>query len=100
MKLFYSAPSLLMVEHVKNLLQSYGIECVLKNENLSGAAGELPPTECWPELWLTDNKYYDEACRLLSGEATAQQTWACCDCGEVLEGQFDRCWNCGKYRGT
>ena len=98
MKLLYSAPSLLMVRHVKNLLQSYGIVCVLKNENLSGAAGELPPTECWPELWLADNQYYDEAYRLLHREEAAQQPWVCCGCGEELEGQFDRCWNCGKYR--
>ena len=87
-----------MVKHLKNLLESHGINCVLKNENLGGAAGELPPTECWPELWLTDDKDYDEACRLVSAGETIQPPWTCGGCGEVLEGQFDRCWNCGEYR--
>lgn len=98
LKLLYSAPSLLLVRHFQNLLQSYGIDCVIKNENLSGAAGDLPPTECWPELWITDDKYYQEASRLLDGDEENQLSWTCSGCGEWLEGQFDRCWRCGEYR--
>ncbi|ADE13656.1 conserved hypothetical protein [Nitrosococcus halophilus Nc 4] len=98
MKLIYSAPNLLLVRHFQNLLESHGIDCVIKNESLSGAAGELPPTECWPELWLTEEKRYREASRLLKGAEEDQRPWTCLHCGELLEGQFDRCWNCGEYR--
>lgn len=98
MKLIYSAPNFLLVRHWKNLLESHGIACIIKNENLSGAAGELPPTECWPELWLTDNKYYREALQILDTNKKNQRPWTCSSCGELLEGQFDQCWNCGEYR--
>jgi hypothetical protein len=98
LRLIYSAPNLLLVRHFKNLLESHGIDCIIKNENLSGAAGELPPTECWPELWLTDDQYYREARQLLDTDEKDQPLWTCPGCGESLEGQFDQCWNCGEYR--
>ncbi|MGR6034222.1 MAG: putative signal transducing protein [Candidatus Nitrosoglobus sp.] len=98
LRLIYSAPNLLLVRHWKNFLESHGIDCIIKNESLSGAAGELPPTECWPELWLIDDKYYNEARRLLDADGENKQPWTCPNCDEFLEGQFDRCWNCGEYR--
>lgn len=98
LKLIYSAPNLLLVRHWKNLLESHGIACIIKNANLNSAAGELPPTECWPELWLTDDQHYREARQLLDRDQTDQPSWTCPNCGELLEGQFDQCWNCGEHR--
>lgn len=98
MILLYSAPNPLLVIHWKNVLESHDIDCFIKNENLSGAAGELPPTECWPELWLIDDGHYPKARQLLDADEKTQLSWTCSGCGELLEGQFDRCWSCGKHR--
>ena len=43
-----------MLSLFKNELEAQGIECVLRGEHLLGGVGELPPIECWPELWVVD----------------------------------------------
>jgi hypothetical protein len=99
MKKIYTSPDRMMVFHFKNILESYHIDCIVKNEYLAGAAGELPPNECWPELWIDDDKY-DQAVSILEQTETFQTlpTWTCTHCGEVLEGQFTACWQCGESR--
>ena len=98
----HTAQDRLLVFHVKNLLESYNIHCIVKNEFLMGAAGELPPHECWPELWIEDNKKYDKALEILEKnwivEEMTQPNWTCTRCGETLEGQFTACWRCGESR--
>ena len=102
MKKLYSAQNPLMVSHLKNILESGGIECVVKNTYLSSAVGELPPIECWPELWVIDDARYAEAQAVL-GRALAplrpvSKPWRCRRCGREVEGQFSECWNCGSSR--
>ncbi|MCE2543243.1 MAG: DUF2007 domain-containing protein, partial [Acidobacteria bacterium] len=48
----YSAPVLAQVAHMRQVLEMEGIECRIQGEFRSGAAGEIPPTEAWPELWV------------------------------------------------
>jgi hypothetical protein len=55
MKRVYSAKDPLMIGHLKNVLTAAGIRCVTKKLDLISAAGELPPIECWPELWVVDD---------------------------------------------
>jgi hypothetical protein len=102
MKKVYSSQSHIMVAFLRQILESDGIHCVVKNELLSGAAGELPPIECWPELWITDDDQYEWARRLvkaaLDAEDHPRQTWQCPQCGELLGGQFAQCWSCGRVR--
>jgi hypothetical protein len=102
MKKIHSAQDLLMIGHLKNVLESYGIECVIKNMYLSSVAGELPPIECWPELWVVDDKRYVEAQDVLQKTLTPvmpmRKPWKCHRCGEEIEGQFSECWNCGNSR--
>jgi len=102
MKKIYSAQDPLMIGHLKNILESQGIDCVLKNTYLAGAVGELPPIECWPELWVVDDAEYSMAEGVL-GKALAplesvRKPWRCAKCGEEVEGQFTECWNCGNGR--
>ncbi len=91
-----------MIFHFKNLLSSYNIDCLVKNEYLAGAAGELPANECWPELWIEDDSKYGKALEILEkhwiAEPMNQPTWICTKCGEKLEGQFTACWRCGEHR--
>jgi hypothetical protein len=99
----YASQLIPMVGHVRNVLESHGIRCLVKNEFLAGAAGELPPVECWPELWVIDDKQYQEAVAIVSAASLENlvelgERWTCGVCGEGLEGQFTDCWRCGTSR--
>ncbi|HEY5601914.1 MAG TPA: DUF2007 domain-containing protein [Gammaproteobacteria bacterium] len=102
MKNIYSSPHLFMVNHYRNIVESYGIACLVKNTYLSGAAGELPPTEVWPILCVDDERDYERAKHIVDEELkrleNAGQHWVCRHCGESIEGQFTDCWKCGSPR--
>ncbi len=102
MKKIYSAQDPLMIGHLKNVLESQGIDCVIKNTYLAGAVGELPPIECWPELWVLDDAVYSMAEEVLEKALAplgpVKRAWKCTRCGEEVEGQFTECWNCGGAR--
>lgn len=84
----------------KDLLEKEGIVCLLRNEQLSAALGEIPFGECYPELWVVDTDVYPRARLLLDGwlkgADPAVADWICSGCGETLAGNFSACWACGK----
>lgn len=93
----YSAPNLLLVAHHRALLESLGIPSFIRNEFLAGAAGELPPLDCWPELCV-ESRWEEPARRAIAAAARGADgapDWTCPGCGERIEGQFTGCWNCG-----
>jgi hypothetical protein len=102
MKRIYTAKDPLMVGHLKNVLATFGIQCVAKNVDLISAAGELPPIECWPELWLIDDAKFSRAQSILKQTLapleSVKKSWRCASCGETIEGQFTECWSCGRER--
>jgi len=102
MKKVYSSDSFFLVGHLRDLLESHHIKCIVKNELLLGGAGELPPTECWPELWIAEDFQYEKARELiedfLASSAHQGAEWHCPECDERLEGQFSACWRCGAER--
>ncbi|MCP1673044.1 hypothetical protein J2T57_000136 [Natronocella acetinitrilica] len=101
MKCIYSSHSPLLVSHMRNLLEAAGIRCQTRNMGLAGAAGELPPTAIWPELWVEREIDYQRAEQLVEEaqrDPPPGQSWRCPDCGETLEAQFDQCWQCGAER--
>ena len=70
---------------------------------LSSAIGQLPFTDCQPEVWVEDDEDAERAARLLAegplrpvGRSKAWQ----CGCGEIQETQFTQCWHCGTDQGT
>jgi hypothetical protein len=94
----YSSPNLTLVAHFRALLDSLGIPSRIRNEFLAGAAGELPPIDCWPEL-VVEERWEEEARRAIAEarrEAPRGADWTCPGCGERIEGQFTACWNCGR----
>ena len=99
MKKVFSAQDIVSVSHLKNILESYGIDCIIRNEFLSGGAGELPLTECWPELWVVDENHAPQADSIIASTCKVEDStplpWRCPRCGETLEGQFGSCWKCG-----
>ena len=88
----YSAPVLAEVTHIKHVLEMHDIACHIQGEYRSGAAGELPLTETWPELWVVDLSNVEEAKRLvaeaLAPAGPAPPDWTCPSCQEGNEGQF------------
>ena len=102
MKVFYASLKAHEIHHLKNLLQSAGIRCRLRNEGLSTLAGEVPFTECAMQIWLeneSDRGHANLILREMTGRsasaAATERTWICARCGEHLEAQFTACWNCG-----
>ena len=102
MKRLYSAKDPLMIGHLKNVLAAAGIPCVARKVDLSSAAGELPPVECWPELWVLDDDKFGRAQAVLKKALAplrvVKKAWVCAGCSETIEGQFSECWNCGRDR--
>jgi Putative prokaryotic signal transducing protein len=99
MKKLTTSESLVTINHFKNVLESEGIPCCIKNEYLGGIAGEMPLTEIWPELWVINDIDFDRAKQLIDtdiADESPQRPWKCKKCGEENEGQFAACWNCGE----
>ena len=98
----YSSPDWMMVQTFKSVLDSYGIACEVQGEYRGSAMGQIPPTECWSELWVLDEGRVDEARRILARAEEAplyeRPPTTCSRCGERIEGPFDRCWQCGTPR--
>ncbi|MFG6177429.1 DUF2007 domain-containing protein [Halomonas sp. THAF12] len=88
----------LLVGHVANLLEVAGIPVERRNQTLGGGAGELPPAECEPEVWVAPHNR-DRAEALIHDALSGtddRPAWTCSGCGERLEGVFEACWNCGR----
>ena len=102
MKKVFSSKDLLMIGHLKNVLASYGINSITKKVDLISAAGEIPPTECWPELCVIDDEKALQAeavlKKTLAPLASVKKLWRCSGCSEDIEGQFTECWKCGRSR--
>lgn len=98
MQKFYSDYNQVKVRQIKALLDDANIPCFIKNEFIQGAAGELPPHETVPEIWLIDKQWETKAQVLVDELETSlaqnKPTWFCSNCGESNEGQFLICWNC------
>jgi hypothetical protein len=77
-----------------------GVVCLVRNDELSTALGEIPFVECYPELWVVDDEVWPRARQLLDKwlieAAEAAPEWICPGCGEHVEGQFQSCWKCGR----
>lgn len=101
MQRVYTSDNLMLAGLVKSHLEENDIPCLLKNESLAGGIGELPPIECWPEVWICDDNDMIRAERIINkmqSEFNVQtEDWQCA-CGEKIEGQFSACWNCGKEK--
>lgn len=98
----YSNESLIHVHHIKATLESHAIDCIIKNENLTSLAGEIPSFECWPEIWVVNNAQKDIAMSLIDSlKEDAKQNkavWICDSCKEEIEGEFEICWQCGALK--
>jgi len=100
-KKVFTAQNVVMPGFLKQILEDRGIRCVIRNEHLGSAAGEVPVNECWPELWVADDREAQLARSLIDSalrDSEERDPWRCPRCGEQIEGQFAQCWNCGCLR--
>ena len=88
------APNLAIATLWADALCNEGIGASVQRQFLGGVAGELPPDQCLPEVWLTHPEQEVRARTLLYDlQHVPQRRWLC-QCGELVEGGFEQCWNC------
>ena len=84
---------------IQEILSNEGIQCLLRNDQLASALGEIPFLECYPELWVVDDDVFPRARNLLDGwlndRGNSDKPWICKNCGEHCEAHFGACWACG-----
>jgi rubrerythrin len=62
----------------------------------SSIAGEVPPDQTLPELWVMHAEQHARAKALLDELSNPKsRRWGCPGCGKLIEGPFEQCWNCG-----
>lgn len=90
------APNLAIATLWADMLTQAGIEARVQRAYASSIAGELPPDQCLPEIWVEDDDQLDRARQLLDELSHAPaRHWVCRACHEHIDGPFDQCWNCG-----
>ena len=96
MKRVLQAPNLALATLWADQLGAAGIAASVQRAYASGIAGELPPDQCLPEVWVADDAQCEPARALLADwQRAPHRHWACPGCGEIVDGPFESCWNCG-----
>ena len=95
MRRLVQAPNVAIAVLWADTLCQAGIAATVQRQYLSSVAGELPPDQCLPEIWVTRDEQEAEARIFLRQlQHMPQRRWTCA-CGELVEGGFESCWNCG-----
>lgn len=96
MKRLLQAPNVALATLWADQLSGVGIAATVQRAFASGIAGEIPPDQSLPEVWVSDDQRADEARALLhQWSHQPERRWACPGCDEIVEGPFEQCWNCG-----
>lgn len=96
MRRVQTAPNLAIATLWTDLLLEAGIPASVQRAYASSIAGQIPPDEALPEVWVVHEEHHDRARALLHELAHCpQQRWDCPQCKEPIDGPFEQCWNCG-----
>lgn len=99
MRRLTSAPNLALATLWADLMKQAGFEASVQRAWAGSIAGEIPPDQALPEVWIEDDERLDEARRTLDAlRNLPHRLWACPACGETVDGPFEQCWNCGADR--
>lgn len=102
MKRVYTSDTVAQAWHIRNLLEQHGIRSTVKNEQLYSVAGELPITECMPEVWVDDSFFIkaEQIIRDIENSTEPEgEDWVCDNCKESNGASFGLCWNCQAVPG-
>ncbi|MCY4451801.1 MAG: DUF2007 domain-containing protein [Immundisolibacterales bacterium] len=97
MKRVFCSHDPMLAGYLRSVLEEHGIACLVKNEFLIGGGGELPPTECWPEVWVVDDGQEARARAIVEEvrqSGSSDEGWRCPVCAEWIEPGFGACWRC------
>ena len=93
MRRLTTAPNLALAA---DLLTHAGVATSVQRQYASSIAGEVPPDQTLPELWVHDPDLLERARSLLHElRHPPHRRWACRGCHEIIDGPFEQCWNCG-----
>ena len=91
------APDIATAMLWSDLLCEAGMPASVQRQYLGSVAGELPPDQCLPEVWIQEASQELRARALLHDlQNVPQHRWQC-TCGELVEGGFEQCWNCARW---
>ena len=90
------APNAAIAALWADTLNEAGIAASVQRQFLSSVAGEIPPDQCQPEVWVTHDEQEGAGRALLEELRNLPQRRWICACGELVEGGFESCWNCGR----
>ena len=90
------APNLAIATLWADWLTRAGVEARVQRQYASSIAGEIPPDQSLPEVWLLDGAQLAQGRALLFElQHPKERRWVCAACGELIEGPFEQCWSCG-----
>ncbi|GKS83007.1 DUF2007 domain-containing protein [Acidovorax sp. SUPP1855] len=89
------APNIVIATLWADLLREGVMPASVQRQYLGAAAGHLPPDQCLPEIWLEHDEHAARARQLLQALQNLPQRRWLCRCGEMVEGGFEQCWQCG-----
>ena len=96
MKRLLQAPNLAMATLWSDMLCSAGIKASVQRAYAGSIAGQIPPDQALPEIWLQDDEQHANAEALMHElRHLPHHHWLCNACGESVDGPFEQCWNCG-----
>ena len=97
MKRLTQAPNVALATLWADLLTQAGIDATVQRAYASGIAGEIPPDQALPEVWVERRRHASSRHARLLHELShlPHQHWLCHACGETVDGPFEQCWNCG-----
>lgn len=100
MRRLAQAPNLAIATLWVHALREEGLAVSVQREYLGAVVGQLPPDQCLPEVWVEDDDQFEAATRALQAlQNRPQRRWHCA-CGELVEGGFEQCWQCGTMMPT
>jgi hypothetical protein len=95
-KRLISAPNLALATLWADLLSHAGVPTTVQRQYASSIAGEVPPDQTLPELWVREDEQLEQARTLLQQlRHPPVRHWVCPGCRERIDGPFEQCWNCG-----
>lgn len=96
MKRVVQAPNLMIATLWADMLQRDGISATVQRAFACGIAGEIPPDQALPEIWVDDDAHHARALRMVDElQNPPVWRWVCQACTEIVEGPSQQCWNCG-----
>ena len=101
MPLIYRAANVVEAQLIVDELQAGGMLAHVTGSYLSGAIGELPPSEVIG-VWLAQAQHEERARAIIDDFEASRQRPArdcqCAACDEWVGREFGACWQCGKAR--